>query len=210
MSNLVLLGGGGHCKSVLDSAIRMNAFDKIVITDPTITPGTKVFGSEVVGNDECLAELFKQGFDKAFITVGSVGINPLREELESKAAEIGFEFPVIIDPTALVSDSVSIGVGTFVGKGVIVNADATIGKHCIINTGSIIEHECIIGDYSHISVGAVLCGRVSVGRRCMIGAGSTIIQGLEICGDCVVGAGSVVNKDLPSGVKVVGVPAKRI
>lgn len=210
MSKLVLLGGGGHCKSVLDSAIRMNAFDKIVITDPTITPGTKVFGSEVVGNDECLAELFKQGFDKAFITVGSVGINPLREELENKAAEIGFEFPVIIDPTAVVSDSASIGAGTFVGKGTIINADATIGRHCIINTGAIIEHECVIGDYSHISVGAVLCGGVRVDKKCMIGAGSTIIQGLEICDESVVGAGSVVNKDVPSESKVVGVPAKQI
>lgn len=210
MSKLVLLGGGGHCKSVLDSAIRMNSFEQIVITDPVITPGQKIYGCEVVGTDECLEELFTKGFDNAFITVGSIGVNYLREKLAEKASGIGFRFPVVIDPTAIVSDFAVIGSGTFVGKKAIVNADAVIGRHCIINSGAIVEHECLIGDYSHVSVGTVLCGKVRVGMQCFIGAGSTVIQCLDIGDNCIVGAGAVVNRDVSFNTRVAGVPAGQI
>ena len=63
MSKLVLIGGGGHCKSVLDSALAMNKYTEIVITDPEIKPGTEVLGCTVVGSDDILSELRRQGFD---------------------------------------------------------------------------------------------------------------------------------------------------
>ena len=190
MSKLVLIGGGGHCKSVLDAALRMKSYENIVITDPDIKPGTKILGCSVVGSDDCIERLYRDGYDYAFITVGSVGINLLREKLAKKLATLGFKFAVIQDPSAIVSDSAIIGEGTFIGKNSVVNADSVIGKHCIINTGSIVEHECKIGDFSHISVGTVLCGRVIVKDNCMIGAGSTVIQCLNIGNNVVIGANS--------------------
>ncbi len=208
MSKLVLIGGGGHCKSVIDVAKRMNCFDEIVITDPNINRGAKILGCTVVGIDDCLEELYQQGFENAFVTVGSVKINPLREKIADKVAALGYKFPVIQDPSAIVSDSAIIGEGTFIGKNAVINAETKIGKHCIINTGAIIEHECIIGDYTHISVGTTLCGEVSVGRNCMIGSRSTVIQCLNIGDNCVVGAGAVVIENLPDNCTVVGVPAR--
>ena len=181
MSELVLVGGGGHCKSVIDTAKRMNCFEEIVITDPIVKRGTKVLGCSVVGTDDCLAELHQQGIEFAFVTVGSVGVNPFREIIADKVKSLGYHFPVIIDPTAIVSDSAIIGEGTFIGKNVVINAEVKIGKHCIINTGAIIEHECIVGDYTHISVGTTLCGEVVVRESCMIGAGTTVIQCINHC-----------------------------
>lgn len=191
-NKLVLIGGGGHCKSVLDSVLRMGWFDEIVITDPTMPVGTKVLGCDVIGTDDCLKDLHKNGFEYAFITVGSVCINPLREKLAEKIASIGFRFPIIVDPSARVSEYAVVGEGTYIGKHVTVNADAKIGRHCIINSGSIIEHECYVGDFSHVSVGAILCGEVNVGNSCMIGAGSTILQCLNVGNRVVIGANSTV------------------
>lgn len=210
MSKLVLIGGGGHCKSVLDSALRMNAFECIVITDAKIAPGTQICGCEVIGADDCLSDLRKQGFDKAFITVGSVKPNPLRGQLAEKASSMGYEFATIIDSTAVVSDFTDIEEGTFIGKSAVINAGVHIGRHCIINTGAIIEHDCLIGDFSHVSLGSILCGGVILGNNCMVGAGSTVIQYKKIGNGTVIGAGAVVNKDVPSGMTVVGVPAKQI
>ena len=204
----MLVGAGGHCKSVLDSALKMYSFDKIVITDPVVAPGTRIYGCEVVGSDELLLNLNEIGFGQAFITVGNVNIDPLREELVEKVSSLGYKFPIIADPTAIISDKAVIGEGAFIGKGAVVNAGARIGRHCIINTGAIIEHGCEIGDYSHVSVGAVLCGEVKVGKRCMIGSGSTVIQNLKISDHCIVGAGAVVNRDVYHDTTVVGVPAK--
>lgn len=205
MSKLVLIGGGGHCKSVIDTVRRMNIFDKIVIVDPQIDPGTLIMGCEVVGSDDCLKQLYKDGFNQAFITVGSVRINPLREKLVRESAIIGFSYPKIIDPSAIVSDSAIIGDGTFIGKNVCIHAESVIGKHCIINTGAIIEHECEVGDYTHVSVGTILCGEVHVGSNCMIGAGSTVIQCNIIGDNVVIGANSTVLSNVCSDMKCFGV-----
>lgn len=208
MKKIVLLGAGGHCKSVIDVIKKMNCFDEIVITDPVIKRGTKILGCDVVGTDDCLEELYRQKFEYAFITVGSIGINQIRFKLADKASGFGFKFPVIQDPSAVVSDSAVIGDGTFIGKNAVINAEAKIGNHCIINTGAIIEHECVVGDFAHISVGTTLCGQVRVGNNCMIGSRSTVIQCLNIGENCIVGAGAVVISDLTNDNTAVGVPAK--
>lgn len=207
MSKLVLVGGGGHCKSVIDTAKRMNCFEEIVITDPNIKQGTQILGCVVVGTDDCLEELYQQGFEFSFVTVGSVKINPLREKIAEKVAELGYKFPIIRDPSAIVANSAIIGEGTFIGKNAIVNAEAKVGRHCIINTGAIIEHECVVGDFVHISVGATLCGEVKIGKNCMIGSRSTVIQCLNVGNNCVVGAGAVVIRNLPDDSTAMGVPA---
>lgn len=209
LSKLVLIGGGGHCKSVLDAAKRMNAFDEIVITDPNIKQGTQVFGCTVVGTDDCLKALHQQGFEYAFVTVGSVKINPLREKIADKVTAFGYKFPVIKDPSAVVSDSAIIGDGTFIGKTVVINAEAKIGRHCIINTGAIIEHECNVGDFTHISVGARLCGEVTVKNNCMVGAGSTIIQCINIDNNVVIGANSTILTDVEDNMKCYGIVNNR-
>lgn len=202
MKKLVLIGGGGHCKSVLDAVLRRSEYSEIVITDPEITEGTKICGCRVVGTDEALPNLLNWGFEHAFITVGSITNPSIRIKLVDKAKALGFIFPVIVDPSAIISDYSQIGNGTFIGKNAVINADTTIGKHCIINTGCIIEHECRVGDFTHISVGSILCGNVRVGKESFIGAGATVIQGIKIGNHTVVGANSIVLTDVEDCMKV--------
>ena len=208
LGKLVLIGGGGHCKSVLDSALAMKTFEEIVITDAGLAAGKEVFGCRVAGTDKELYGLAKKGFGYAFITVGSIKSAKLRKQLSAVAMSFGFRFPVICDPTACVSPFAVIGEGTFIGKNVVVNAEARVGRHCIINIGSILEHECTIGDYSHISVGSILCGNCHVGRESFIGAGSTVIQEVSVGDHTVVGAGSRVLANVGDDMKVYGVIGK--
>lgn len=202
---LVLIGAGGHCKSVLDTVLKCGEFAEIAITDSSALKGTRIFGCEVAGNDEVLPELLARGFTEAFITVGSIKNSKPRERLAGMAQNLGFKFPVIIDTSAVVSKYTAVGEGTFIGKNAVVNAGTCIGKMCIINTGSIIEHENVIGDYSHVSVGAVLCGNVVVDKHVFIGANSTIIQGVKIGMNAIIGAGSVVLGDVDCGKMAVGI-----
>lgn len=202
---LVLLGGGGHCKSVLDAIIRNGEYEDIVITDPIIPVGTRILNASVVGSDEMIPVLFRDGYHHAFVTVGGIGNSKIRKKLSTFAESVGFEFPVIADPSAQISKSVTIGGGTFIGKNAVINAYSYIGNHCIINTGSIIEHECEIGDYSHISVGTILCGDCRVGTKSFIGAGSTVIQGIDIGHNVIVGANSTVLADVEDNMKIYGI-----
>ena len=207
-NNLVLIGGGGHCKSVLDAAIKMGLFDEIVITDSDIEAGTEIFGCKVVGTDDELPRLRSEGFNNAFITIGSIESTALRRKLVEKIEKLGFKFATIIDPSATISEHAFVGSGSFIGKNVVVNADAVVGSHCIINTGSIVEHECKVGDFTHISVGSILCGNTEIGEDSLIGEGSTIIQGIKVGSHSIIGAGSVVVKDIHSNAKAYGNPCR--
>lgn len=188
MDDIVLIGFGGHGKSVADCIERENKYRIAGYTD-----NSEYFSRyKYLGNDEALNSIFKSGIRNAFICVGYLGKGEVRERLYEKVKSIGFKIPVIIDPSAIISDTAQLGEGTFVGKGAIINADAKIGKMCIINTKALIEHECQIEDFSHIAVGAVLCGQVKVGKAAFIGANATVIQQIAVKPKEIVPAGVTV------------------
>jgi len=201
---IVLIGGGGHCKSVLDSLLRNSEYDEIVITDNDIPVDSTIMGCRVAGNDDVLSDLLASGFTDAFITVGSIKSTKVRHILFEKAESIGFNMVNIIDKSAVVSEYAKLGKGIFIGKCTIVNADATIGDEAIINTNSVIEHECAVGSFTHISVGAKLCGNVKIGNDSLIGAGSVVIQGIEIGNNVIIGAGSTVIDNVNDNTTRVG------
>ena len=202
---IVLIGGGGHCKSVLDTLLRNREYEEIVITDPGIPAGERIMGCAVAGNDDVLPALLKAGFCDAFVTVGSISSTKLRRILFEKAAQIGFRLVNITDCSAVVADSAQLGKGVFIGKAAVVNAEARIGNAAIINTGAIVEHECRIGNFVHVSVGAALCGNVSVGDDTLIGAGAVVIQDIRIGERVIIGAGSTVIGDVGPDVTRVGI-----
>ncbi|MBE6087268.1 MAG: acetyltransferase [Clostridium beijerinckii] len=209
MEPIILIGGGGHCKSVIDTIISSNLYEIIGVIDIEEKIGQNILNDiEIIDCDENLYKYKLKNIKKAFVTIGSVGNPKIRIELYEKARTIGFEFPSIVDKTAIISQDAYIGEGTFIGKGVIVNAGATINDNCIINTGSIIEHDCYIDKFSHISPNATLCGGVKIGRNTHIGANSTIIQYRNIGGNVIIGAGSVVTKDIEDNVTAYGNPCR--
>ena len=124
----MLIGGGGHCKSVLDTALRCGRFDDILIVDPVLKAGNEIMGCLVSGDDEALHELFDKGYRYAFISAGSIKSTELRHRLFETASAIGFEFPCISDPSAIVSEYTKIEQGVFIGKNAIVNAEAKMMK----------------------------------------------------------------------------------
>lgn len=204
--DIIILGFGGHAKSVADSIAKDRKYNIVGYTD--IHERKSQF--RYLGTDDELENLFRHGIQNAVLGVGYMGESAIRYKLACEAKKIGFEFPVIIDPSANIANDTIIGEGTFIGKKTVINAESNIGDFCIVNTGSIIEHESTIGDFTHIAVGATLCGNVNIGNHCMIGANSTVIQGLYV-GNCVtVGAGAVVLNNIENNKTVIGVPARVI
>lgn len=203
--NLLLIGGGTHCHSVLDSVLSLNEYEKVGIIDSNESSYLDI---PVIGVDEDIPKLFKEGWTEACITVGSVGNTSIRRRLYKLVKEIGLNLPTIVDPTAVIGNGVTIGEGSFIGKRSVVNVGSSVGICAIINTGAILEHDCNIGDFSHISPGTILCGQVSVGEDSHVGAGSTVRQLIKIGKDSLIGAGSVVVKDISSNVKAYGNPCE--
>ena len=207
MKNLILVGGGGHCKSVIDVA-ESAGYTILGILDRPEEVGKRVLGYEVIGTDDDMAKYA----DKAdfIVTVGQIKSPNLRVKLHQMLAETHCKLATIIASTAHVSKHATIGEGTVIMHQAFVNADAHIGMGCIINTASIIEHEAMVGDYCHVSTGATINGGASIGNCSFVGSQSVINQCVTIGENIIIGAGSAVVTDLPSNCIVVGVPAKPI
>lgn len=196
MEDIILLGFGGHAKSVIDCIERQGKYRIIGFLDKEERGKISYRGYEVVGEDDDLPRFYDQGIRNAFVTVGFLGQSTVRNRLYDKLKQIGFRLPNIIDPSAVVAGDAVLGEGNFIGKLVMLNADVKIGSMCIINSGAMIEHECRVGDFSHVSVGTVLCGEVTVGRETFVGAGSTLIQGITVGDHCIVAAGTTLRKNV--------------
>jgi len=188
MKDIVIVGFGGHAKSLADCIERSGRYKIVGYTDSSDNNVDYPY----LGTDDSLKDIFDNGTHCAAIGVGYLGKGCVRENIYRSLKEIGFELPVVRDPSAIISESAAVGEGTFIGKNVVVNAQAVVGNSCILNTGSIIEHECIVKDFAHIAVGAVVCGQASVGRAAFVGANATIIQCMNIGDNEIVPAGAVI------------------
>jgi sugar O-acyltransferase (sialic acid O-acetyltransferase NeuD family) len=114
----------------------------------------------------------------------------------------------LIHPSAVIAKDAEIGEGSQIMAGVVIGPKARIGKQCIVNVRAGIDHETVLEEGVEISPGATLCGLIRVGTCSWIAAGATVLPMVRIGENAVVGAGSVVNRDVPAGTTVVGIPAK--
>lgn len=207
---ILLIGGGGHCKSVLDSLLELNEYAEIGIVDKKENIGKSVIGVPVVGCDDDLPSLFREGYKYAFVTVGSIGNPSLRIKLFNLLSEIGYVIPVIINDSAKVSKYAKIDQGVFIGKQSIINTGAMIKKGSIINSGSIVEHDCQIGAFSHIAPGAILGGEVVVGENSHVGLNATVKQQIHIGSNSIIGMGSVVLQNIDNHTMAYGNPCSEV
>lgn len=192
-NNLILLGGGGHCKSVIDVA-ESAGYKILGILDPNEKIGSYVLGYPVIGNDDCIS-----GYaDKSLflVTVGQIKNCDLRKILVQKVMSVGGHLATVIASDAYVSKYAKIGVGTVIMHGAVVNADAKIGENCIINTMANIEHEVAIGDFCHVSTGVMVNGMTKVGSETFIGSGSVLYNGITIKEKTIIRAGSIVRNNI--------------
>lgn len=189
--NLILLGGGGHCKSVIDVA-ESAGYTILGILDKPEEVGKKVLSYQVIGTDDDIDKYV----DKAefVITVGQIKSSTVRRQIAERVEKAGGRFATIIAPDAVVSKYATIGQGTVILHHCVVNADARIGINCIINTMVNIEHDVEIGDFCHISTGTMVNGTVKIGSDTFVGSGSIIYNNIEIPGRSIIPAGTTVRK----------------
>lgn len=191
--NLILVGGGGHCKSVIDVA-ESAGYNILGILDMPEDVGKQVLDYKVIGTDDDIP----QYADKAefIITVGFIKNPAIRIKLYNRIKDAGGKLATIIASTARVSRFATLGEGTVVMHQAFVNAGAQIGANCIINTFCNIEHDTLVGNQCHISTGTMVNGDCKIGERVFVGSQSVLANGISIGDDIIVGAASFVRKSI--------------
>jgi len=185
---IILIGGGGHCHSVIDVIEQESRFEIIGIVDKKELIGKSILGYRVVACDDDLEALF-ENCKNAVITVGQIKSNQVRAVLFQKLKEIGFHLPTIISPLAYVSKHARVDEGTVIMHHALVNANAKVGKNCIINTKALVEHDTIVENNCHIATASVLNGGIIVKENTFFGSNATSKECIEISG--FIKAGSV-------------------
>lgn len=206
---LILIGGGGHCKSCIDVIHSSGQWSIQGILDRADMVGTSVLDYKVLGTDEEIEKWISKGYH-FLITVGQIKSALSRKRLYDHLKNHNAVIATVISGNAIVSAYASIGEGSIIHHRSTVNADAVTGVNCIINTAANIEHDVTIGDHTHISTGSMLNGNVHVGSECFIGSGSIVSNGITIGDEVLVGAGSLVIKHLSAQGTYAGVPCKSI
>lgn len=190
---LILIGAGGHAHVCIDVIEQHGQYEIVGLVDQLAEMDKVHLGYTVIATDDELPTLIKN-FKHALITVGQIKTPDTRLRLYKQASENGFQFPVIVAPTATVSRYAKIGAGTIIMPGAVVNAGAKVGENCIINSCALIEHDADIGSHCHVSTGAIVNGGVTIGEGSFIGSGALIREGVSIGERCVIRMGTCVRK----------------
>jgi len=188
---IILIGGGGHCKSCIDVIEQEGRFEIYGIIDANKNIGDKILGYEIIGADDMIPQIIKE-YKHFFLTIGQLNSPDIRMKLYNTIEKLGGYFPVIISPNAYVSVHSKIYEGTIIMHNAIVNADAIIGKNCIINSKALIEHDAIIGNFCHISTASVVNGGVKIGNGTFYGSGAVSKQYICIPENSFVKANTTV------------------
>ena len=191
MNKILLVGCGGHAKSVIDIVESSENWQIGGLVGLEREIGNKVLGYEVLCSDNKLNEMRKL-FNFAFVSVGKIGECTKRNIIFENLNLHNFQIPNLVSRKAYISSHATLDQGSFLGHGVIINSAAKIGSNCIINSNALIEHDVEIGKNCHISTGVIINGGCKIGDNSFIGSGTIIREGIKLPKDTTISAGKCI------------------
>ena len=193
--DIILIGGGGHCRACIDVIEVQDIYRIAGIVDLAEKKGRDIFGYPYIGTDDDLPDLVNPN-THFLITLGQIKTPARRIALFEKIKAMGGTLPVIQSPLAHVSRHADIQEGTIIMHHALVNAGARVGKNCIVNTKALVEHDVVVEDHCHISTNCVLNGESRIGASTFVGSGAVVRENVRIGQNCIIAAGCKIMKNV--------------
>jgi len=194
---IIVYGGGGHGKTLVDLMRSIGMYQVIGFVDDGLPVGEMILGITVLGGDNILPHLRARGVRMAINAVGGIGNLETRIRVSQRLAAEEYICPTLVHPSAVIESSAGLSSGVQVFAHAYLGSDVKISHDCIINTSSVVSHDCVLGEYSNISPGALLAGEVQIGARVLIGMGVTVNLRVKIGDGARIGNGATVKEDVP-------------
>lgn len=216
VKDLVIIGAGGFGREVRWLIERINKENRrhgreeswhlAGFIDDDIEAGTMMDGIPVLGGIS-----WPENFSQEISAVCAIGNSLTRKAVVERIVKNArVQFPNLIDPSVMMSDTVILGKGNILCAGNILTVDIQIGDFTILNLDCTVGHDVRIGSYVTMYPSVNVSGSVSIGNCSEVGTGCHIIQGITIASETISGAGSVIIRDLPGRCTAVGNPARVI
>ena len=203
MKGIVIVGAGGFGKEVAWMAMRCGREVKGFLDSTPEKQNTKIMGIDVLGPIEAAEEYIDCEF---LIAIGSP--RSRKKIVENFFNGEHFKFATLIDPLAVVGETVSIAEGTMICTGAILTVDIDVGRHSIININCTIGHDVKIKDFVTIAPNASVSGNIELGNCTEVGTNANLREKLVIKDGAMIGMGAVLTKDVEINHVMIGNPAK--
>ena len=200
MQDLLLLGTGVHAGEMVEIVARMNAVQPAwdlrgLIAAPEEAAEERANGAPVLPGrwEDYLGAAFVPAFG------WPRELRPPRERLVS-----------LVDPSAFVSRTATIGVGCVIYPQCFVGLNARLGEVVFCLSGAVINQDDVVEDGVTFASGAMLAGNVHVEADCYLGQGCLVRQFVRVGRGSMIGMGAVVVKEVAPGSVMVGNPARKL
>lgn len=193
-ARLLIIGAGGHGRSVAEAAELSGTFDVSGFLDDGLPVGQSVLMSSILGTICGLGSVdhlrrYRTACDQAIVAVGN---NAVREKLMQQLISMGFDLATVIHPRAFISPSAVVGMGSAVMAGAIVGTEAQLGIGVIVNCGAVVDHHAKVEDFGHLGVSACMAGGSILGRNAWMQAGCALGYGVEVPAGAVLLPGTAL------------------
>ncbi len=201
-TRVIIYGGGGLSKMIIETVRATGAYQIVGVIDDSMPQGSDVIGAPVLGGEEVLPDLYKNGVRMAVNSVGGIGNYKVRWGVFERLAEAGFVCPAIVHPTAYVDQSAILEAGVLVLAQSYVSGKAVVGMGTLINNTVVVSHDNVLGICTNLSPGAKLAGDVILEDFVQIGMNATVNIGVRIGKEALIGNGATIKKEVPPGTRV--------
>lgn len=188
-TRLLVVGAGGHGRSVAEAAELSGQFEVVGFLDDSMPAGETVLGVSVLGPVASMAH-HRAAADQAIVAIGN---NAVREKLMQQLAAAGFKWATVVHPRAIVSPSAVLGAGSAVMAGAIVGTEARLGVVSIVNCGAVVDHHATVEDFGHLGVSASMAGGTVLGRGAWMQAGAALGYGVKVPGGVTLAPGEALD-----------------
>lgn len=190
-TKLLVLGAGGHGRSVAEAAELSGLFEVVGFLDDALPVGSDVLGCPILGAMATMANQLAV-CDKAIVAIGN---NALRQSLTQQLAAVGLDVETVIHPRACVSPSAVVGKGSAVMAGAVVGTEAKLGLGVIVNCGAVVDHHARVDDFGHLGVNACMAGGSMLGRGAWMQAGSALGYGVSVPAETILQPGAAMKSN---------------